>query len=136
MLFIPVDSAANCHFSRQICFLSSIFKFEVIHHSLPMQSLQFSFTQSTSCHQVLQFLPSLKFSLSFYKSHLWHLYHPHREMTCGQAVCSSSGSVCPPLHAWLPQSLGVNYPVCCPGIRGPQPWWETPQLDTTEIFWL
>lgn len=42
-----------CHFSRQICFLSRIFKFEVIHHSLPMQNLQFSFTQSTSCHQVL-----------------------------------------------------------------------------------
>lgn len=53
LAFYPVDSAAYCHFSRQICFLSSIFKFEVIHHSLPMQNLQFGFTQSTSCHQVL-----------------------------------------------------------------------------------
>lgn len=142
MLFIPVDSAAN-----SVIFLGKFVFFLVYLNLRRSITLCPCKTYSSASHKVLlvikffmklmiQFLPSLKFSLSFYKSHLWHLYHPHREMTCGQAVRSSSGSVCPPLHAWLPQSLGVNYPVCCPGIRGPQPWWETPQLDTTEIFWL
>lgn len=32
----------------------------------------------------------------YHKSHLWRLYHPHMKMTCGQAVCSSSGSLSSP----------------------------------------
>lgn len=120
------QSIAEVFPDKMDCFLNIfIFTSKVTQHSLLMLNPELCLASSISSHQFLHEIIDIIFTrvqtpLAVWscKSHLQHLYHPRRMMTCDQAVCSSSDRVCPLFPAWAPQNLGVNWHVCSAGSQG------------------